>query len=505
MPTDRTAAEGTLAPPMAAALAARLARLLGSDAALYGGVTLALIVPLFFFDFLPLYDLPNHIARQHVLFGEGAPGADVYYAVRWRLIPNLALDGAVYLLHHIVSVETAVRLFVAATVAQLFLGAVALNRALFGRRGRFALAAALFAYNGPLLFGFVNVSFGLGMVLWVFALWLRWRDRLCLQLLFAFLASMILVAHLFAFGVYGLVLGCCWAGEAARRLLIEKAPPRALLRSLAWLVHLAVPVALYVFAMPRQSHEISGAYSDWKYKLFWLHSIIGFTDPAFDLLLLVAILLGALLIARRIAVAPAMVAPLAGLVIAYLALPHQLGEGYFVDYRMPSFAMLFLVGSIAWRDPGDPQRGRANLFILGILALRLTVQFSEWAAWQPIYAEYRAAFALLPQGAKLLPLRAPPYIADFTAHPPLGHVATLAVSERGALIPNLFANTGHQLLVYKPPYTRLCKIATAPTAADAPDYDYLLLLRPEQLDPKSLPLYEVLARGQSFILARILH
>jgi len=486
---------------MAAALAARLLR---SDAAFYGGVTLALILPLFFFDFLPLYDLPNHIARQHVLFGEGAPGADAYYAVRWRLIPNLALDGGVYMLHHIVSVEAAVRIFVAATVAQLFLGAVALNHALFGRRGRFALAAALFAYNGPLLFGFVNVSFGLGMVLWVFALWLRWRDRLWTQLLFALLGSVILVAHLFAFGVYGLVLGCAWAGEAGRRLVVEKAPPREVLRSLAWLIHLAVPLALYAFAMPRQSHDLSGAYSEWIYKLFWLHSIIGFNDPAFDLFLLLAVLVGALLVARRIVIAPAMAAPLMGLVAAYLALPHQLGEGTFVDYRMPSFAMLFLVGSTAWRDPADPRRGRANLFVLGMLALRLSVQFAEWAAWQPIYAEYRAAFALLPQAAKLLPLRAPPYIADFIAHPPLGHIAALAVSERGALIPNLFANTGHQLLVYKPPYTGLCKITTAPTQADVPDYDYLLLLHPEQLDPKTLPPYEILARGQSFILARIL-
>lgn len=153
----------------------RILRLARSDAALFAALTLVLVAPFFVFETIPLYDLPNHIARQHILFGDGAPGASVYYSAHWRLIPNLAMEGFVFALHPLMSVDVGVRAFLAATAAQLFLGTVALNRALFGDSGRFALAACLSAYNGPFLFGFVNLAFGMGMALWVFALWLRWR------------------------------------------------------------------------------------------------------------------------------------------------------------------------------------------------------------------------------------------------------------------------------------------------------------------------------------------
>ena len=92
---------------------------------------------------IPLYDLPNHIARQHLLFGDAPRGFESYYEINWRLIPNLALEGAVFLLHHVLSIDLSVRIFLALTVAQLFIGTLALHYALFGRCGRLPLAAAL--------------------------------------------------------------------------------------------------------------------------------------------------------------------------------------------------------------------------------------------------------------------------------------------------------------------------------------------------------------------------
>src|SRR4029079_7273450 len=146
-----------------------------SDLAIYGAFALVLIAPFFLFETIPLYDLPNHIARQHILFGDGAEGVAQYYDVHWRPIPNLAMEGFVFLLHRIVSVETAVRIFLALSVVQVFVGTTILNVTLFGRAIRLPLASALFAYSGPLIFGFANCYFGVGSVLWIFALWLRRR------------------------------------------------------------------------------------------------------------------------------------------------------------------------------------------------------------------------------------------------------------------------------------------------------------------------------------------
>src|SRR5260370_41742312 len=102
-----------------------------ADAAIYGAVVLLLVAPFFVFDMCPLYDLPNRIARQHLLFGPAAPGTEPYYEAHWRLIPNLAMEGAVFLLHGVLSIELAIRVFLALTVAQLLLGTLALHHALF--------------------------------------------------------------------------------------------------------------------------------------------------------------------------------------------------------------------------------------------------------------------------------------------------------------------------------------------------------------------------------------
>jgi hypothetical protein len=79
--------------PAKAMAMARVGRHILSGNLLLGALTVVLIAPFFVFRTIPLYDLPNHIARQHILFGDGAAGATLYYGVAWRLIPNLAMEG----------------------------------------------------------------------------------------------------------------------------------------------------------------------------------------------------------------------------------------------------------------------------------------------------------------------------------------------------------------------------------------------------------------------------
>jgi hypothetical protein len=461
-------------------------------------VGLLLAAPFLVFRDIPLYDLPSHIARQYILFGGGAPGASQYYGVDWRLLPNLALDGWVGALHAMFGVDLAVRLFLAVSVLLLFGGALALNHVLFPRQQhcmRVALAAALFAYNGPLLFGFVNLSFGIGLALCGFAAWLRWRERVWALPAFATLASLILLAHLFACAVYALMV-LAYATNDARRGW------RALRPTLLPLCHLALPAAIYLFLMPREAIEGSFRYAPVMQKLAALVSAIGFYNPCFDLICLVAVLALLVLGLPRLRLARDMTAVLVALGLAFILLPHQLGEGSFVDYRMPSVFTLVLAGSLSWREPAAPRRHVAEALILGLFLVRWIVLVTQWGIWQADFAEYRAAFALLPQGAKLLPLEADPNSVDFAAHPPLAHIASLAVSLRGALIPSLFADAaGHQLLFYREPYRRLFNLT--PTKTDAPVYDYVLLVRPGEMSADQIPAYLPILRGRTFILGRL--
>jgi len=464
-----------------------------SDGALFALVTVLLVAPLFWFRDLPLYDLPDHLARQEILFGGGAPGASQYYAANWRLVPNLAMESWVAVFHFVMPVEWAVRLFLAATIAQLFWGAIALNRALFGHTARFALAAALFAYNGPFLFGFGNLCFGLGMVLWATASWVKWREELWAAPAFAVVACLILLAHLFAFALYALVLLAFELGELRHGW-------RALRRELAALLHLLAPLGLYLF-MPREVVLGGFAYAPWWQKLAGIAGAIGFYNPEFDLVCLLLLLVMLAFGLSRIHLAREMAYPILALIVAYAVLPHQLGEGSFVDYRVPAAVALFLCASLSWRESERRRRNVGDWFMLAVLLLRLGFMVSQWQDWQADYAEYRAAFAQLPVGARLLPLSADPNVVALGENPPLAHISGMAVSERGALVPDLFAERGHQLLVYREPYKKDFNLA--PSAALAPDFDYVLLIRPETIPPAAIPPYQPLVNGRTFVLGKL--
>jgi hypothetical protein len=467
--------------------------------AFYGVLVLALAAPFFLFDTIPLDDLPNHIAREEIVFGDGAIGAEAYYAAQWRLVPNLALDGWVFLLHRFVPVDLAIRLFLAATAAQLVLGTLALNRAVCGSRPGIAYAAGLFVYTRPLLLGFVNDCFGVGMTLWAFALWLRWRRRRALVPVLGAIACLILLAHLLAFGVYAVAVAAYGAGE------IWRTRRRGAIADAAWqLAHLALPLGLAAAILPsagpwRPDIVWDGVYG----KLVALGSLAGLSGIVFEAVFLWLVIGLALALRRRIVVARAMIPPLAALALAFLVLPQTLGQGTLIDYRLPPCVMLFLIASSAWRKADDPWRGRALLCVAVLVALRLGALANDWAAAQPVFAQYRAAFAMLPRGAKLLPLGLALDRIDPRERPLLGHVAALAVSERGAFIPTLFAGHAHELLIYKPPYDALATMT--PSAADAPAYDYVLIVHPERLEPAALPAYTPIASGDSFVLGRLVH
>ena len=465
-------------------------RFWGDTGTLYGLATILLIAPFFAFRDVPLYDLPSRIAGLQILFGE-TPDASAYYTAAWKLVPDLAAAGWVGAFHWIVSVDTAVRVFLAVTVTQLFWGTIALHKALFGGRSRFAFAAVLFAYNGPLLLGFINLSFGLGMVLWAVAAWIRWRDAPWALPCFAAVSCLILLAHLFAFAVYLLII-CAYEIGAARQ---RRRHPR---REWLALLHLLVPVALYAFAM---RHAAGGgfAYVSPLLKFIQLAGAIGFYNPLFDMLSLLAALLGLALIAHRLEFAREMTLPIAALVVAYVALPHQIGVTPFVDYRLPPVIALLFCGSLNWRE--SRRRTHAELFVATLFVLRWLVTIVQFHGWQADYAQYRAAFAQLPPGAKLLPLMRDANAVDPAAHPPLADIAALAVGERGALVPDLFAGSRHELVDYQPPYQAVA--TQVPTAALAPMFDDVLLIRPDELSAEQVPRYREIARGRTFILGQI--
>ena len=94
----------------------------------------ALVAPLLVVDVPPLVDYPNHLARVFVLASlPHDPAIATFYAARWAIIPNLALDLVAPPLLAFLPVHDVGRLLIAAAVLLPVLGTVAYGTALKSR------------------------------------------------------------------------------------------------------------------------------------------------------------------------------------------------------------------------------------------------------------------------------------------------------------------------------------------------------------------------------------
>lgn len=409
---------------------------------LVGGLALS---PLFFVTVPALVDYPNHLARMWILAHPHAAAAQ-NYAAHWQLLPTLAMDLVVPALAQIMPIGLAGRVFIAATLVLLMGGTAALHRALWGRVGVWPLAATLFLYNDAFYWGLLNYLFALGVALLGFSVWIATARRPAVPrlLAFALLAGLLFVLHLFAFGVYGLLVACYeiagirrdgrWRWEAARA---------SALRFVQF-----VPAALLWLATLSSGGPRFTAYGGVMDKLMALTSPMVYGDVGF---VMVPICLGLLYLgwrSRRLALAPAMRLPIAVLAAAAALMPNWLFGSWAADVRLP-IALCFIV--IAGTELRLPQRlgylaGAAALLFLGVRTYALA---QDWRDMDRHFAEFRAAAATLPEGARLLVVQSPipdeqrkvagvPGFLMARQSPDFFHMAALSVIDRGTFVPYLF-------------------------------------------------------------------
>src|SRR5262249_10651462 len=167
------------------------------------------LLPTLLVDIPAMADYLNHLARMYVLTDAGTANANPYYEISFALYPNLAMDLIVPQLARFLEVERATRFFFFASQVLIVAGAITLEWTVKRRHEIAGFAALLALPSMPFSYGFTNFEFGLGVALFGLALWVacerrRWQVRLAIHTLFV---CALFVAHLFALGVYGLVLG----------------------------------------------------------------------------------------------------------------------------------------------------------------------------------------------------------------------------------------------------------------------------------------------------------
>ncbi|MEO0108981.1 MAG: hypothetical protein ABIK62_07435, partial [candidate division WOR-3 bacterium] len=135
------------------------------------GLTLLHLVPLWIVRFLPLVDLPQHLAFVSILRNYHSPGSGYPDEFRLRLFPahNALHLYFCYPLSLVLGIEGANQVFLSLYVVLMPLALFLLFRALRANRW-LVLLGFLFIYNYNLLWGFVSSSMAIPLTLLLLAL-----------------------------------------------------------------------------------------------------------------------------------------------------------------------------------------------------------------------------------------------------------------------------------------------------------------------------------------------
>ena len=294
---------------------------------------------------------------------------------------------------------------------------------------------------------------GLLFAAWIAAArWRRWQRAA----VFVPAALLLYLAHVFAFGGYGILIAGYELGQAARRGLPGW---RASMAGIATAGAQAVPPVLLAWWL----HVDGGfgavqvtRYGSIQEKIAALLSPVVF--PGHDLAMTVLVLMMATgagtlawwLATRRARVAPDCIAPLIAIALAAVAMPHVLFNVWGADFRFPLVAVIVLIGGLA---PG-PRLGRkaaggvaAALVVVVVLAA--VNAGATLLALDGQVTAVRAIVARLPEGVRLLVVDGPDAAPRRVAPDVMtGHIGLVAAIDRNAFVPFLF--TGATALRVQP-------------------------------------------------------
>ena len=316
----------------------------------------------------PLLDYPNHFARIWLLAGGmDAPPLSAMYGVDWSgASTNIGIDIVAATLGRLTGGEAMAGLLLAAALVLPPLGAVLLNRAVFGGWHWWQVGFALLAWNTTLLAGFLNFQVGLGLALLAAAADAAINRRagpLGAAVARVALGCALLVWHMFAAAFFGALVAGLAFGRGHEAFSGAAPLLRAALRSAAAVgFALAVPLGVFVLfaSFVPGDHTPSENFDHWsmgytlRNKLNVLRTAVltydRWVDAAFMLGLAVPIAVGA---AGWLFSAGAFLRVHAGLAVAALGLavlailaPSDLAGTGYVDWRFPVMAALTGVAAL---------------------------------------------------------------------------------------------------------------------------------------------------------------
>jgi hypothetical protein len=397
--------------------------------------------------YLPLVDLPNHIARLHIAATGGAGPLAQYYSYTAALVPNEAIDMLWRGLGFPLDAVRFANLMMVVYAVNFVVATMVLARVVHGRWTLWSAASGLLVFNSSFFWGFQNFVWSLPFSLYALALWLRLEPRgTALRVaVFVPIALAIYLMHFFVFAFLAVLV-------AGREVQTWVEPRQDLWRGLFRRVLLMVPFVLPVLwlalslldAPPAPSGNFT-SYGSWD-ALFWrlFFLLIAPNAAGFSALNLLGMLGLGLIWAvtaklwsksgPRLVLAQQMRGAVIALALAAICAPHWLNGVAMVDIRAPALLGAVLIAGSRWEGLGRRQ-AIALTTVFAALILARGIAFDRFAArYEADVADMFSATEALPAGARLLPLRGPGMEGDVRFF----HLQGLLVARREVFVPTLF-------------------------------------------------------------------
>jgi hypothetical protein len=432
-------------------------------------------------------DYLNHLARMHLLVDAGTADENPYYEISFALYPNLAMDLIVPQLARYLDVERAARFFVFGSQLLILAGAIILEWTVKRRHEMAGFAALVALPSMPFAFGFTNFEFGLGIALFGIALWIRceprrWPIRLAIHTLFV---CVLFVAHLFALGVYGLVLGL----YELRRMVVSRFDAA---RSAATVIMLGGPVLMPLSMLYLTGGAAGSPGNEWSFdmKPLWLALSLNGYDVSLSAGSMAAllVLLGYLVVTGRVELSGVGKWIAAGFAIAFLVIPAKLIGVRMTDIRIIPASLLILPAFASFR-PARPPGMMAGIVACALIVMNAGYSAWVWLSYRSDYAEMKASFALLQPYSFVLvgDSRTGEVPPSLFADAPMRRAPNLAVHYAKAFVSSFYTLSGTLPVEVRPELAHLDVSAAT-----------------ESYDPPSLAMLRALANGESVEAPRYL-
>lgn len=394
----------------------------------------------------PLYDLPDHLGRYHVMLDYGRSALlPRHWRFEWALVPNLGVDLIVMALAPLMGVVAATKLVVLAIPPLTVAGFFALSRAATGRVSPAIGFALPLAYAGPFQLGFVNFCLSAALALLAVAGWIAlgrretgWRRTL----LFAPVAFLLWLAHSSGWGMFGVL---ALAAEWHRLRVGDTRAVSALFGAALRVGPLGFPLVLML-----AGGTADGIGAEWQVigKILWLLTLLRDRWQLYDMLS-TAVILTAIYAGWRMAALrfnPLLSALALALLAIFLALPWAMVGGAYVDMRMLPFALAVLLLAIVPRT-SDKAAGVGTLAMLGALFFvqRITATTVSFALVASAQTQAVSVLPSLPRGASVLTLVNERCIIEWNPNR-FGHLGGMAIATRDAFTNSAWSLAGQQLV-----------------------------------------------------------